>query len=90
VDQAEDEKRLLIDPEPSPRSLTISDSHTPFDTHSVDLKLGDEIVVSQQGQITYDLTKPGKIADTIQQHSRTFTISQNQPFCLKPKQVCAG
>ena len=88
--KALDAKRIVIEPEPSPRFLTITESHSPFDTHSVDLRLGDEIVVPQPGQITYDLTKPGRIAETIQRHSEKFTISRNQPFRFGAKRIRTG
>ncbi len=79
-----DEGRLIIRPEPAPRLPTIGQAHSPYDTHSVDLSLGDEITVPKEGQITYDLTQPGSIADTIRQHSQTLKISDLQPFCLEP------
>ncbi len=59
-------------------------AHSLFDTHSVDLSPGDEITVPKRGQITYDLTKPGSIADTIRRHSDTLKITEFQPFCLEP------
>ena len=65
-------------------------AHSPYDTHSVDLSLGNEITVPRKGQITYDLTKPGSIADTIRQHSETFKITDLQPFCLEPNCFVLG
>jgi len=59
-----DEGRLIIRPEPRPRLPMVGQAHSPYDTHSVDLTLGNEITVPRKGQITYDLTKPGSIADT--------------------------
>jgi dCTP deaminase len=88
--RALDEKRLVIRPEPAPRLPTIDQSHSPYDTHSVDLSLGSEITIPKQGQFTYDLTKPGSIADTIRQHSQTVQISSFQPYCLEPNQFVLG
>ena len=85
-----DEGRLIIRPEPGPRLPALGQAHSPFDTHSVDLSLGDEITVPKEGQITYDLTQPGSIADTIRQHSETLKISELQPFCLKPHRFVLG
>ena len=79
-----DDRRPIVRPEPKPRLPTVGQAHSPYDTHSVDLSLGDEITVPKKGQITYDLTKPGSIADTIRQHSDTFKITELQPFCLEP------
>jgi len=88
--KALDEGRLIIRPQPAPRLPTVGQAHSPFDTHSVDLSLGDEITIPQKGQITYDLTKPGSIADTIQQHSKTITISEDRPYCLEPNCFVLG
>jgi dCTP deaminase len=85
-----DAGRLIIRPEPQPRLPRVGQAHSPFDTHSVDLSLGNEITVPQQGQITYDLTRPGSIADTIRQHSQTVRITDLQPFCLDPHHFVLG
>ena len=90
VFRALDDKRLIIRPEPVPRVPTVGQSHSPYDTHSVDLSLGNEITVPSGGQFTYDLTEPGRIADTIRQHSQTIQISDLQPFCLKPNRFVLG
>jgi dCTP deaminase len=83
--KALDEGRLVIRPEPAPRLATVSQAHSPYDTHSVDLTLGNEITIPGEGQFTYDLTAPGRIADTIRQHSRTIKITNLQPFILEPQ-----
>ena len=79
-----DAGRLIIKPEPAPRLPEVGQAHSPFDTHSVDLRLGDEITVPKAGQFSYDLTKPGSIAETIRQHSETIKITEWQPFTLEP------
>ena len=88
--RALDAKRLIIRPEPAPRTPSIGQAHSPYDTHSVDLSLGDEITIPKAGQFTYDLAVPGRIADTIRQHSETVTISDVQPFSLKPNCFVLG
>ncbi len=88
--KALDERRLIIRPEPSPRLATVSQSHSPYDTHSVDLRLADEIRIPHEGQISYDLSKPGRIAETIETHSTTLTLSEMQPMSLKPRQFILG
>ena len=85
VFRALDEGRLIIRPEPRPRLASVGQDHSPYDTHSVDLSLGNEITVPRKGQITYDLTKPGSVANTIREHSDTVTITDLQPFCLEPQ-----
>jgi len=89
--KALDEKRLIITPEPAPRYPSIEQSHSPFDTHSVDLRLADEISVPKKGQqVTFDVTKPGRIADTIKEHSETERITARRPFLLVPNLFVLG
>jgi dCTP deaminase len=85
-----DEGRLIIQPEPKPRLPTVDQAHSPYDTHSVDLSLGDEITIPKKGQFTYDLMKPGSIANTIRVHSETVKITELQPFCLEPNCFVLG
>jgi len=88
--KALDEGRLIIRPEPQPRLPTIGESHSPYDTHTVDLRLADEINVPKEGQITYDLTKSGRIAETIAGHSEKLTLTRLQPLALKPNRFVLG
>lgn len=82
--KALDSGRIVIEPEPKPRQPSIGESHCPYDTHAVDLTLADEISVPITGVITYDLTKPGQLAESIRRNSDTFTITKDQPYPLKP------
>lgn len=90
IHKALDEGRLVIDPEPTPREHTIGISDCPYDTHSVDLKLATEINIPEGGQVSYDLTKPGSIAKTVTQHSRSVSLTAEQPYCLQPQQFVLG
>jgi len=85
-----DAGRLVILPEPSPRRPSIGHPDCPFDTHSVDLRLADEIAVPEPGQFAYDLTEPGRIADTISRHSKRVTITRSQPYVLDPHTFVLG
>lgn len=40
--KALDAGRIVFTPEPSPRLFTLGEEHCPYDTHSVDLRLGDD------------------------------------------------
>lgn len=82
--KALDEGRLVIDPEPRPRFPTIDIPDCPYDTHSVDLRLADQISVPEPGQVVIDLTQPGRIADTIAKHSKDQTITETMPYQLHP------
>ena len=64
IQKALDERRLVIDPEPSPRELKPGIKYCPYDTTAVDLKLHNEISVPKGGTFAYDLTKPGSVSDS--------------------------
>ena len=88
--KALDEGRLIITPQPAPRAPTLADDHCPYDTHSVDLRLSPEISIPKPGQLVYDLTKPGCVADTITDHSNKITLTDQQPYKLEPWHFVLG
>ncbi len=61
IQKAIDNGRLEIQPEPQPRRPTPGDSRScPYDTTSVDLRLGDTISIPPtDAPFAYDLRKPG-------------------------------
>jgi dCTP deaminase len=83
IHKAIDEKRLVITPEPLPRTPMVGQA-CPYDTHTVDLKLHHEILVPSGGKFCIDLSNPGSITDVIRQHSRMLTLSKECPFLLEP------
>jgi dCTP deaminase len=88
--KAIDEGRLLIDPEPQPRTPSLG-VDCPYDTHSVNLKLGDEILVPKESKYCIDLSKAGSLPEAIKANSDTFNITTEQPFHLKPHRfILAG
>lgn len=84
IHKALDEGRLIIDPQPMPRAPGMERDHCPYDTHSVDLTLASEVVVPESGQLSFDLSQPGSVAQTIENHSTSKTITREQPWNLKP------
>ncbi|MEZ0229917.1 MAG: dCTP deaminase [Planctomycetota bacterium] len=74
--------RLKIDPAPGPQP---GSAETPYDTTSVDLRLGHEVaVVKDQQPISIDLRKR-KFADLLSDNNtETYEISEAQPFTLSP------
>ncbi len=81
--RALDQGRISITPEPMPRRPSVENPHCPYDTHSVDLKLADEIAVPRDDLLTaYDLTKPGSLAEALNKNSKMLTISTEQPYKL--------
>jgi dCTP deaminase len=86
-----DEKRLIIDPEPAPRLPQRAGGHCPYDTHSVDLSLSEEIVIPQdEGLVNIDLSRPGNIAKHLEQHSKHFRISEDRPYILERGKFLLG
>ncbi len=78
--------RILIDPLPQPFFPGVDGGHCPYDTHSVDVTLGDTIEVPQRdSMIAIDLIRPGNIAATIKKNSDTHKISASG-FKLEPGQ----
>jgi len=91
IQRALDDGRLKITPEPSPRRPKVGGGHCPYDTHTVDLRLAAEISVPiGEGVASIDLARPGMVANFIQRNSRTFTISEIQPFILEPNKFVLG
>ena len=59
-------------------------------THSVDLRLHDEISEPQPGSFAYDLMEPGTLSDLIARHSKNYTLTKQQPFHLRTGQFLLG
>jgi dCTP deaminase len=57
IQKAIDEGRLIITPDPQPRSPEYSDC--PYNTTAVDLRLSPALSIPKPGPYTYDLRKPG-------------------------------
>jgi dCTP deaminase len=89
VHEALDSGRLIIDPQPYPR-IPESGRTCPFDTHSVDLTLGNEIVIPTSGPFSYDLTQPGSLAEFIHKNSSQVNISAESPYVFKRNQFILG
>jgi dCTP deaminase len=83
IHKALDSKRLIITPEPQPRIPTIG-QECPYDTHSVNLRLHNEILFPEGGKFTINLQNPGSLADLITLHSKKYDINERQGFELKP------
>jgi dCTP deaminase len=57
--EAIDNGRIVLSPEPTPRYLE-SGQDSPYDTHSVDVRLGKLLSVPRTGPYTFDLHRPGE------------------------------
>ena len=80
VHRALDEGRLIIDPEPAPRFKDAGGHYCPYDTHTVDLTLSDEISIPLAGTYTYDLTQEGKLADFMKRNSDRKRLETPYPL----------
>src|SRR5262249_24793731 len=87
IQKALDDGRLVIDPEPNPRVATV-EQDSPFNTSSVDLRLGSFLSIPQAGSFNYDL-RGGKIAQFLSSISKTVDISQSE-YLLAPNTFVLG
>ena len=55
-----------------------------YDTHSVNLKLHNEILVPESGKFTINLQNPGSLVNLITKISKKNVINERQGFELKP------
>lgn len=84
-----DEGRLIIQPEPSPRESP-PEGNCPYQTSSVDLRLGSDISWFNEGlAINIDLRR-GKFADLFGPNSSSRTITNDQPYSLAPGKFVLG
>ena len=81
--KALDDGRLIIDPEPEPRVPSFG-ADCPYDTHSVNLRLGQEILVPRESKYCIDLSKPGSLPEAIKANSNACIITKEQPYLLEP------
>ncbi len=84
IHKALDTGRLVIKPEPLPRTKEIGVKYCPYDTHTVDLRLGNEITIPKPGAYAYDFLAQGNIAELIAQSSKKYTLTKDRPFHLEP------
>jgi dCTP deaminase len=89
IHKALDDGRLRLDPEPQPRKPTINQPNCPYDTTSVDLRLGDVISIPKGGPFTYDLRRGG-IAKFLSQHFDHLKLNAVGGYALQPNQFILG
>jgi dCTP deaminase len=89
IHQALDDGRLVITPEPTPRIPTSTNPDCPYNTTSVDLRLGNTLSIPKPGPFAYDLRKPG-IANFLVQNCDHVQIDPVGGFTLKTNQLVLG
>jgi len=88
IHKALDNRRLVIEPDPEPREL-FNGQECPYQTSSVDLTFGHEVSFLDLGSlppVNIDLRR-GKFADLFLRHAQTLTITEDQPYVLKPNRL---
>jgi dCTP deaminase len=93
LQEALDQRRLVIDPEPAPREQGPDDpsEYCPYDTHAVDLSLGSEIVIPISGTYAYDLNQTEvKLSDFITRNSKKKIMEPDDVFVLERNQFVLG
>ncbi len=84
IQRALDEGDLVITPEPAPRRPTAYQGSCPYDTCSVNLRLGPEISIPKPGKpITLDLRK-GSIAKFLPELYETTVLDPTGGYALGP------
>ena len=89
IHRAIDDGRLIIQPEPAPR-LPNGTQDCPYQTSAVDLCLGIEISYFKEG-LPFDINLgKGPFAKLFGPNSITQTITDEQPFVLRPNRLVLG
>jgi len=90
IHDALDKGWLRLSPEPSPRFKTPGGPKCPYQTSSVDLRLGPEISYFREGiPAQIDLRK-GDFNAMFGPLSETRQLTEEQPFVLKPGKLVLG
>lgn len=88
LQQAMEDGRLVVHPKPEPLRPT-EGQKCPYDTHSVNLKLGYEISFPESGPYIFDLLEGGSLSTFLSRNSRKISIP-SEGFALKPKEFVLG
>jgi dCTP deaminase len=80
--------RLVIDPQPMPLRPT-EGQKCPYDTHTVNLRLGNEISIPQGGPFIFDLMEGGNLSAFLSKNSERMTIPEGG-YSLKPSDFVLG
>lgn len=90
IHEALDKGWLKLSPEPQPRRRTEHGPKCPFQTSAVDLRLGTEVAFFKEGiPAQIDLRK-GDFNTMFAPLSETRTLTDDQPFVLRPNKLVLG
>jgi|CZKU01.1.fsa_nt_gi dCTP deaminase len=90
IHRAIDDGALVIRPEPLPRLNSLTGPSSPYDTTSVNLRLGHSLNVGDETKpFVFDLRKPG-LASFLKSAYRPVTIDREGGYSLEPKVFVLG
>jgi dCTP deaminase len=89
IHRALDEGRLRITPEPSPRFPSLAHPDCPYNTTSVDLRLGPRLHVPKTSAYAFDL-RGGGIASFLTDISSQLELDAQHAYILQPNQFTLG
>lgn len=90
--EALDQGRIVLSPEPGPRYLEVGQD-SPYDTHSVDVRLGKYLSVPRPGPYNFDLYQPDRPKS---EFSKFLALNSDQVeipgagYSLRPNQFILG
>lgn len=90
IQKALDEGRLILDPEPQPRTPEHGSTYCPYNGHSLDLRLYNQVKRPIGGPFNYDLMESGSLPNLIAAHSEDYTLTERQPYQLKTGEFILG
>jgi dCTP deaminase len=88
IHKALDDGRLVITPEPSPRFPTPGQD-CPYDTHTVDLRLGSPITIPEPGPYDFNLMRNG-LPGFLTKNSQEIDLAARGSYPLEPRQFVLG
>lgn len=90
IHRALDEGDIIIDPQPRPRFVSLSEPHSPYDTTAVNIRLAQTLSICRTGRpIAFDLRKRG-LPELLGQIYEQYTMDEDGGFALKPEQFVLG
>ncbi len=77
--------RLIITPEPRPRTTDPTDptQYCLYDTHSVDLTLGSDLVIPLSGTYAFDLIQSESLSPFLTRNSRRIRLEEGTSYILE-------
>lgn len=86
IHEALDKGLLVLEPEPTPRFVKKGEPKCPYQTSSVDLRLGAEVAYFPEEAIPAQIDlRRGDFSKLFAPLAQTHVLSEQQPFVLQPR-----